>query len=162
MASRQLSRTMTVPQFRLWCRRAGDNLLKERDSGMKAGLDDVFKSARALSSGTVTARMLARMGHPFGRGAARHRARRSGHALSTTVINRQSARFFYSWRKKGPRRFRGRSDAWVHNEAPYARYLDEGTRFMVSRPITRAVRNNVRPRWERRMAAGIVRSFEDA
>lgn len=92
---------------------------------------DVRREAESLSHGPLSLRELRRRGHPYGRGIRRGRIARSGRAgvPSLAVVNKQSGKFASLWRtdiKKG----KTGADFVLRNEAPYAKFLAEGTAKM--------------------------------
>jgi hypothetical protein len=125
-------------------RRKATAVQQQARSAEEATAREALALARKQSSGLVSSRELARMGHPY----ARRRPRPPG---SPAVVNRQSGRFQAAWRvvRTGDR-------LRLVNDARHARYLnDRGTRLMIRRPITRAVAQAIRRSRERRLRAGV-------
>lgn len=95
----------------------------------------VMKSAVRQSSGTVKAsqfRQVTGDPHPF---ALRH-----GHALlPREILNKQSGLLARSWQVMRIRTANGQIIYVVRNVAPYAKFLETGTRTMFSRPVDWAV-----------------------
>lgn len=97
--------------------------------------------AMRLSSGVLSTAMLRRLGHPY---AATH----SALTQDPWIINRQTGLFRRSWRTKiGPFSGAGvnRIDSEIWNEAPYAMFLERGTKRMVARFILARVIKELAP-----------------
>lgn len=150
-----MTRTMTLDEFADWCGRVAVRLPRELAQAHREATADVFRTARAFSSGTVSTPQLRRLDHPFAR-------RHGSPLLAPQQVNRQTGRFWESWVTQGPLQVGGTLAAQVHNTAPYAGYLDTGTGRMFARPLAEAVAENVQPRYERRTAEAIVRAITEA
>lgn len=109
--------------------------------------------AKVYSSGPYSLLQLARLGHPY---AKRHVAKAAamgitrrqlvGSAFMDYMINKQTGRFLATWRTEPPSSaFNGTMRARVVNDAPEAKYLKYGTRFMIQRPIGAKVAHLLQP-----------------
>lgn len=146
------SRTMTLSELGAWLEGVAGRLEQELKEAHRETLADAFRTAQAMSSGTVGAAALRRLDHPFAR-------RHGAPLLNAAVINRQTGRFWESWAQQGPFEVAGAIVGRVFNTDPKARFLEEGTRFMFARPLPDAVVASVAPRFERRIEEAVVRAF---
>lgn len=92
--------------------------------------DQTNAYAKRLSSGPFSSATLAILDHPF---ATRHGSVQMG--LDPSVINKQTGLFKSSWRVYVVVAPDGMRVPVVRNVAPYATYLETGTRTMFARPM---------------------------
>ena len=131
--------------------RISRNLKAEMLAAEKDALDKGVRLARIWSSGTYTSAQLAGLGHPF---------RRGGPGLGDpALINRQSGMFYAAWKSERARVEGGAIKSRVYNDAPWARYLESGTRKMIARPIKEKVQGFLRPILLDGMQQAIRRAF---
>ena len=110
--------------------------------------------AHRWSSGRYSTATLVKMGHPY--------ARRNPHPpQDPSIINRQTGVFWAAWRVIGPEVVGDRLKSRLVNEAPYAYFLDKGTRTMIARPILSRVMAELQPERRRRHAAAISAVLRD-
>lgn len=126
---------------------------RERARRLKHGYTSIDAASQAaaaiaqgkaieLTSGTVSARELARAGHPFARKGSRKRAK-AGRLLPALPINAQRGRVRRGWRV-----FQGRAGHFVlQNIEPAARYVlaPGGTKTMVDRRFWRELNRQTLP-----------------
>jgi hypothetical protein len=115
----------------------------EEDSGQEA-----LQIARAYSSGPYSTAQLRMLGHPYARRAPRPPGKPS-------VINKQTGAFRAAWRvvKTG-------TQIRVVNDSRLAPLFSRGTRYMIRRPVARAVAQAIRQSRERRLRTAIRRGLE--
>jgi hypothetical protein len=143
---------LTPAQFAAACDRKGKALQAE----VKAGLADTLTEARAeavkRSSGTLTAGMLRKMGHPYA-------TRAPNASVDPSTINAQTGEFRRAWKKAGPRLRGGALSGEVVNTSKVAPYLLKGTKRMIKRPIAKALADAMRPRFKARMRTALRRGL---
>ncbi len=108
--------------------------------------------AQSYSQGSLSSVMLRRMGRPY---------RTRGGSLvpvNPEIINIQSARFFHAW-KSHMWMSGGNIGMQIINDAPYAGYLDKGTRNMIHRPIREAVVRKFERPFRRAMVNAVRRAL---
>lgn len=139
--------TLTANEIARLFHGAAAGLGREMEAAAEEGAAAAEIAAVGLSSGPYTSRMLRALGHPY----ARRNPRPPG---DPATINVQSGLFRSSWRREGPERQGGRVTARLVNDAPYAHYLRDGTRFlddseqergMIARPILERIEERVKP-----------------
>lgn len=113
-------------------RQMKERIEKAVDKGLDRAAEKGVQIAKDLSSGSVSSAQLRKMDHPF---ATRHASPK----LAPEVINKQSGLFRNKWHLR-----KGGSRAIV-NDAPYADFLKQGTRFMHRRPIVDSVEKLFEP-----------------
>jgi len=110
---------------------------------------ELLQIARQQSSGPLSSRQLRMMGHPYARRAPRP-------PFSAAIVNVQSGRFRAGWRIVGPVTAGGSLRSRLVNDSPEAKSLTErGTRFMIGRPVMRAIAQRERRLRERRLRRAV-------
>ena len=107
---------------------------------------DLALTARADSSGPVTAAALRRLGPAY--------SVRLGARLNPAIINVRTGRFRESWNTA-----RDEDSVSLWNDAPEAVFLQNGTRRMVPRPIDDLILAEVGPRFDQRVERVLDRLF---
>jgi hypothetical protein len=136
--------------FRRIARQIDDGAKEAEAEAMKEAL----KVARSLSSGPLTTRKLAQMGHPYRIGGSP--------PFDPAIINRQTGKFFAKWRIVGPRRTATGLSSRLVNEAPYAKFLARGTPRMISRPFPERIRQQVAAKRQQLWRAMLRQRVEQA
>ena len=127
-----------------WARRLGRRE-KHWDAGLEALANGALDFWKATTAGTVSSDMLAKLGHPFGRGATSAHRQAGGRAqrgsprgrarIPLLPINRQTGRLHDTLhlQKLGERQWS------VRTTAPHAKFVlsPVGTRYMVPRGFMR-------------------------
>lgn len=112
-------------------RKYGTQVDTARFKAAKKTAKDAVRVAQYYSSGRVTTLQLRREDHPY---ATRHGSPRR----DPEIINSQTGLFKSSWKTR--ELFRdGEVIFVVYNDAPYAKFLQQGTKTMFERPIGRLV-----------------------
>lgn len=132
-------------------RRMASRLRSEAEQAERQTLAQGLGLARSLSRGPYRAAQLRRMGHPYRRGGRP--------PADPAQINRQSGVFLRSWRAEGPRNLAGTFSGRIVNSAPWAGFLDRGTRRMIRRPIRERVLSLLRPARLRRLREAVARAI---
>jgi hypothetical protein len=149
-----MKKRMTAAQlaefYRSYARRLKANVAAaERESAAQ-----LKKAALAQSSGTITTKVLRRMGHPF--------ALRSPQTpVDPAKINRQSGEFKSGWRTIPMRATQAGTRTGVVNATLHARYLKqagEAGSSSVARPIAREILLQVRADRRSRLRAALQRT----
>lgn len=94
--------------------------------------------AHKWSSGGASARVLALLGHPYGRGTREHTA------FNPALINKQSELFYNSWTAATVARG-GSRVVQLRNSAPYAVELERGKFNTIPRPFRAAILKDLLP-----------------
>ena len=114
--------------------------LKRKKAALRRNLIDQFgkvgeqgvQIAKQYSQGTLNRIVLAQLGHPYGR--------RSGLSpVNAEVINKQTGRFLASWFWRLTPSGNSSIALQIVNNAPYAKFLDKGTKRMIERPIRQVI-----------------------
>lgn len=112
-------------------------ILTEANNAVDESADYIKERAKHMSSGTYSLRELAKAPwfHPYSVSRMKHFVPNIPYG-TTAIINRQSGTFYRAWQtpvqSTTPEGIRIVS---LKNDAPYAHWLEDGTKLMVKRPI---------------------------
>lgn len=101
-----------------------DSLIKEYEAVPAKAQAMTLAKAKDLSSGTISSKRLAQMGHPYGRNY------QGPHIVPVLPINKQAGGLIALW-KPG----QDSDGLTVENRSPYIQFLNQGTKKMIARPI---------------------------
>lgn len=101
-------------------------------------LQEALRLAHFYSTGLYTTARLEELGHPYA-------TRRPNPPQDPAIVNYQTGQFYRSWRIIEPRKSGNALRSRLVNEEPYARYLLQGTRRMIARPILQKIREQLVP-----------------
>lgn len=138
--------------FRSYKKRIERETAVADDLSGQAGVEIAHK----WSSGNASSRLLARLGHPYGLGE------RDFTPFNPALINRQTTTdgavsFFASWTYQVVTK-NGRRVLQIRNSAPYAHFLDTGTKTSIPRPFREAILKELRPIRLRNLRAAMRRA----
>lgn len=103
----------------------------------RENLRDGKRIARKYSTGSISSAELRQLGHPYATRAPQF-------VQHPAIINRQSGTFFGAWSTHLGSWQSGGMVSVIRNSAPYAGYLDRGTRYMIERPIRDFVQRDLK------------------
>lgn len=149
---------MTPQAFAADLERRADALPEALSDALSATAEDAVRRAQWWSSGSLQARDLRRLDHPYAR---RHGSPR----LNPDFVNQRSGVFLESWRSSDPEENeQGDLSAAVFNIDPKAPYLEQPdggpNSLMFARRPHEQVAAEVEPRFEQRVAQALTRVLE--
>jgi len=124
-------------------------LKSEVRNALAETLEDTRATVVRNSSGPLSAKRLAQMGHPYGRSLGASLIRTVAN-VDPMLINLQKGAFVRGWKKAGPRLRAGALSGEVTNTDPKAKYMF-GTKRMVPRRVDIATAREVYPRFKARV-----------
>ena len=130
--------TLTLRQAAAHFRRAAQAVPRNTVAAQAQAIKSGLKAAITLSGGPHSTAQLRAAGHPYSR-------QRPNSAYAAQIINVQTGRFKNAWKGSGPAFSMGILVSHITNDNPEARFLNDGTKNMIARPIAQAIVDAVQP-----------------
>jgi hypothetical protein len=116
----------------------------------KQSAEEALKIARFYSTGLFSLGRLRELKHPYRKGASP--------PADPAMINYHAGRFYRGWKVRPPRKSGGGLVTKLVNDSPMARFLLEGTRFMIARPILARIRERLKGKRQKFLTAALKKS----
>jgi hypothetical protein len=155
-------RYLTPTQFAAAMDRKAKALQVNSRAALAATIAETQQEFVKASSGPLSTRQLAKMGHPYGRGMGA-KIMRAVANIDPDTLNAQKGDFRKNWKKAGPRYRGGGYDGSVVNTTMFGHWTAAqiflGTNRMIPRRIDQAVVRKMRPKFRMRQRAALRKAL---